>query len=66
MFIVYMYFHRSREKDLCVVTKSREEAKRYIEKRMEGNRYNGLGLYKVDEIELYEVDIDEPNVIYVQ
>ena len=54
MFIVYMQYIHSSQKVLCVVTKSREDAKQYIEKKMEGRTYNGLGVYSIDEIELYE------------
>lgn len=54
MFIVYMQYVHSSEKDLCVVTKNREDAEQYIKKKMEGYVYNGLGVYKIDEIELYE------------
>lgn len=54
MFIVYMKFVNSSQNYLCVVTKNREDAKQYIKKKMEGYVYNGLGVYKIDEIELYE------------
>ena len=54
MFIVYMQYVYNNQKDLCVVTKNREDAEQYIKKKMEGYVYSGLGVYKIDEIELYE------------
>ena len=53
MFIVYMYWVVDRTKTLCVVTETREKAEEYVQSKMEGRRYSGAGVYKIDEIPLY-------------
>ena len=53
MFVVYMQWADSR-KDLCVVAETREKAKEWIAKKMDGKRYNGLGYYAIAELELVE------------
>ena len=53
MFVVCMYWIIDRTKTLCVVTETREKAEEYIQSKMEGRRYNGSGVYKIDEIPLY-------------
>ena len=53
MFIVYMYWVVDRTKTLCVVTEMREKAEEHVQSKMEGRRYNGSGVYTIDEIPLY-------------
>ena len=53
MFVVYVYWIVDRTTDLCVVTETREKAEEYIRSKMEGRRYNGSGVYKIDELPLY-------------
>jgi len=53
MFVVYLQWTNN-AKDLCVVTKTREKAIEWIEKKMEGKEYSGLGYYAVAELFLYK------------
>ena len=53
MFVVYVYWVIDGTKTLCVVTETREKAEEYIQSKMEGHRYSGYGVYKIDEIPLY-------------
>jgi hypothetical protein len=39
---------------ICVVTETEEDAKHYIEQKMEGHVYSGLGMYVIEPIELYK------------
>lgn len=54
MFVVYMHWVTTNQKDLCVVTKTRDKALEWIKNKMDGKRYSGLGVYAVVELEVYE------------
>lgn len=55
MFLVYMrYLNSTALPTFCVLTKTRDEAKHWIDLKMEGKRYNGLGVYGIEEIEMWE------------
>ena len=57
MFLVWIKWVGGAQPTLCVVTKTREDAQEYIAKKMEGYRSSGLGVYAIEEVPLYEGEI---------
>lgn len=55
MYLVYMrYLNNISPPTFLVLTETREEAVHWIELKMEGKQYNGLGVYDIKEIPIWQ------------
>lgn len=55
-FVVYMHWFVTDRDDIIVVANTKEDAQRYIDKQMDGRKYNGTGVYRIKEVELVGSD----------
>lgn len=54
MYLVIMKWVGNYKDDICIVAKTREKAQEWIDKKMEGKQYSGLGYYSIKEVEKYD------------
>jgi len=54
MYLVVMETFDLSQNINCIVAETEEKAQEYIDKTMEGNVYNGGGIYQIRQIKLYE------------
>lgn len=54
MFLIVMHTFAENLDIPCIVTKTRKEAKKWIDEEMKDKKYNGGGTHQIKEIPLYE------------
>jgi len=53
MYLVVMKWIGNYGVDICVVAETREKAQDWIDNKMEGKQYSGIGYYSIVEVEKY-------------
>lgn len=56
MWLVYLQWIFGDQIEPCAIAESESDAKRYIELQMHEKQYNGLGIYKIKELPLIQLD----------